>query len=164
MATEQKFDTVQSIMEYRNRQATKTLVDNMAAEYAHQLSSFPALLDFTEKRNDVSRQLQTNHMIEMHGACPKIGVASTYNTLGHTDWGIELTYLLRNTHPNTPSLETLFHQHVDASMTAMDQEHARIAGYLVYRQRMPAVPLSHPTPVRYSVMSPVHDSGPRPMQ
>jgi hypothetical protein len=146
MANEQKLD-VQKIMDSCINKAIELSVDNMAAEYAHELSSCPggSVLfdnppDFTEHRNNESRWLQKEHMINIHGPCPAVNTLSTENTLGYDDWNIELSRLQRTLHNDTPSLETMFHQHVDAHMATMEHRHKRLAAYLVYRKGHADIP------------------------
>jgi hypothetical protein len=151
MSNEQKLDKVHRIMDARMLGTVKTLVDHMAAEYAHELigdpdgtNLFTNPPDFNEQRNVESRRLQTEHMIITHGQCPAFYFLSTPLALGYDDWNLELARLHRTIHADTPSLETMFHQYVDARMAPMEKEHTRLAAYLIYRQ------------TRYVVHAPAH--------
>jgi hypothetical protein len=147
MSNERKLDKVHRIMDARNDSTVKTLISHMAAERAHALlgdpdgtSLFANPPDFNEQRSVESRRLQTEHMIITHGQCPAFYVLSSPIALGYDDWNLELARLHRIIHEDTPSLETMFHQYVDASMAPMERKHTRLAAYLIYLQKKRAVP------------------------
>jgi hypothetical protein len=140
-------NTVQKIINACIDSTAKTLVAHMAAERAHLLignpdgtSLFANKPDFTQAQYSTSCDLHNQSMINAHGDCPAPYVLSSPGKIGYEEWNMALNGLHRTLHPETPSLETMFHQSVDAQMASMEIEHTRLANYLVYRQKQNAVP------------------------